>query len=85
MRLRESHSTATCLRRRRFKRNAPPPPIRDDVLVSISNRKMLASTDYPDKTKQWNKLSPASRNCYLWKPTYQEVYTTNIHEAEIWR
>ena len=43
---------------------------------------MLASKDYPDKTKQWNKLSPTSRKWDLWKPTYQEVYIANRHKAD---
>ena len=46
-------------------------PISNDVLVAIYNRVMLTSNNYPAKTKLWNKIVPASRKWYLWKPTNQ--------------
>ena len=52
-------------------------PISNDALVNISNRVMLASNDFPEKTKLRNKLAPTSRKWDLWKPTYQEVYISN--------
>jgi len=58
-------------------------PISDDVLVATANRAMLASNDYPDETKAWNKLAPTSRTWALWKPTYHEVYTANKRVDDI--
>ena len=36
-------------------------PLRNDILVAIDNRTMLASNYYPNETKQQNKISPTSR------------------------
>ena len=55
----------------------------NNSLVAISKCTMLGSNDYPQKTKRWNKLDPASYKWYLWKPTCQEVYIANRRESNI--
>ena len=56
---------------------------RNNYLVTIANRTMLGSNDYPNKTKRWNKLDTASYKWDLWKPTCQEVYIANRRKSEI--
>ena len=38
-------------------------PISNDVLVTTSNRAMVATNNYPDETKSWNKLAHSERTC----------------------
>ena len=49
-------------------------PIRDTVLVATANWAMVATNNYPEKTKGWNKLAPSERTWAKWKPTYKEAY-----------
>ena len=58
-------------------------PISDAVLVATSNRAMVATNNYPDKSKSWNKMSLSEHTWSKWKPTYKEAYTASQRSAVV--